>query len=122
MKEISNLRTEDGIDQKSPNSDFLFKVITIGDPGSGKSSLLKRLIENKYIEGQVTLGVEFNSYLLKVEDRTLKLQIWDTAGQENFRSVTKVFYRSTHAVLLCYPIDSKKSFDNLKYWLQEIEN
>ena len=82
--------------------------------------MLKRLIENKFIDEQVTLGVEFNSYLLKVENRALKLQIWDTAGQENFRSVTKVFYRNTHAVLLCYPIDRSTAFENLKHWMNEI--
>ena len=58
----------------------------------------------------MTVGVEFQSYMLKVEDAIIKLQIWDTAGQENFKSVTKVFYRNTHAVLLCFPIDSKKAF------------
>ena len=58
--------------------------------------------------------------MLKVEDRTLKLQIWDTAGQENFKSVTKVFYRNTHAVLLCYSISSRESFANLEHWLEEI--
>lgn len=68
----------------------------------------------------MTLGVEFSSFLVRVEDRVLKLQIWDTAGQENFRSVTKVFYRNTHAVVLCFPIDSRKAFENLKHWLNEI--
>ncbi len=72
--------------------------------------MLKRLIENKFVKGQVTIGVEFNSYTIRVEGKLLKLQIWDTAGEENFRSVTKIFYRNTHAVILCYPIDSYKSF------------
>lgn len=55
-----------------------------------------------------------------MEDRLCKLHIWDTAGQENFRSVTKVFYRQTHAVLLCFPINSRDAFNNLQYWLNEI--
>lgn len=105
LSEIKHLRTEEIANQKEPHSDYLFKVIMIGDPGSGKTCMLKRLIENKYLEGQVTLGVEFQSFLLKIEDSSSKLQIWDTAGQENFRSVTKVFYRNTHAVMLCYPIN-----------------
>jgi small GTP-binding protein len=68
--------------------------------------MLKRLTENKFLEGQVTIGVEFNSFSVKVEGKLIKLQIWDTAGEENFRSVTKIFYRNTHAVILCYPINS----------------
>lgn len=90
--------------------DQVYKVITIGDPAGGKSSMLKRLIQNKFVESSVTIGVEFNSYTIRVEGKLIKLQIWDTAGEENFRSVTKIFYRNTHAVILCYPINSLKSF------------
>ncbi len=89
--------------------------------GCGKSSTIKRLLENQFIQGQVTIGVEFNQFILKVEDKVVKLQIWDTAGQENFRSVTKIFYRGAHAVVLCYPIDSKQAFDNNQHWLNEIQ-
>jgi small GTP-binding protein len=81
---------------------------------------LKRLTQNKFLQGDSTIGVEFQSFLLRVEDRLCKLHIWDTAGQENFRSVTKVFYRQTHAVLLCFPINSRDAFNNLQYWLNEI--
>jgi len=66
---------------------------------------LKRLTENQFKEDHdVTVGVEFGSFLIKVEDKTLKLQIWDTAGQESFRSITKIFYRGSHAVILAYSI------------------
>ena len=81
--EISDLRHEIGVNQKDPNFDFLFKIITIGDPGnkkylliylgSGKSCLLNRLIQNQYVEGHVTVGVEFNSFMLRVEDNLLKM-------------------------------------------------
>lgn len=89
--------------------------------GCGKSCLLKRLVKNQFIEDQVTVGVEFQQYMMCVEDKILKLQIWDTAGQENFKSVTKVFYRKTHAVLLCFPINSKQSFQTLNHWITEIQ-
>lgn len=84
--------------------------------------MLKRLIENRFIEGNVTIGVEFNSFVTRVEGKLIKLQIWDTAGEENFRSVTKIFYRNTHAVILCYPINSAKSFTNVEHWLQEVQS
>ena len=82
--------------------------------------MLKRLTENKFLEGQVTIGVEFNSFAIRVEDKLIKLQIWDTAGEENFKSVTKIFYRNTHAVVLCYPINSLKSFKSTQTWLDEV--
>lgn len=82
--------------------------------------MLKRLTENKFLEGQVTIGVEFNSFSVRVQDKFIKLQIWDTAGEENFKSVTKIFYRNTHAVILCYPINSMKAFKSAMQWLDEI--
>jgi GTPase SAR1 family protein len=64
---------------------------------------LSRLTKDIFdTEHHVTVGVDFRSCLIEVEDIILKLQIWDTAGQENFKSITKIFYRSAHAVVLCY--------------------
>ena len=68
----------------------------------------------------MTVGVEFGSYLIKVEDKTLKLQIWDTAGQECFRSITKIFYRGAHVVILSYSLIQGASFENLTGWLKEV--
>ena len=100
--------------------DSLFKIIIIGDSGIGKSCVLKRLVENEFKEDHdVTVGVEFGSYLIKVQDKVLKLQIWDTAGQESFRSITKIFYRGAHAAILGYSITRKDSFENLTEWLKE---
>jgi Ras-related protein Rab-2A len=83
---------------------------------------LKRLISGEFKEDyDVTVGVEFGAFMVKVEEKTLKLQIWDTAGQESFRSITKIFYRGSHAVLLTYSILRKDSFENLRDWLREIK-
>ena len=68
----------------------------------------------------VTVGVEFGSYLIKVEDKILKLQVWDTAGQESFKSITKIFYRGAHVVILTYSIINGLSFDNIKDWLKDV--
>jgi Ras-related protein Rab-2A len=77
----------------------------MGDTGIGKSCILKRLTEKKFMEEHdVTVGVEFGLYQARVEEKSYRLQIWDTAGQESFRSITKIFYRGAHAVLLCYSI------------------
>lgn len=122
LYQIANVTHEVVAETTNVQYDYIFKVITIGDSATGKSSMLKRLTENKFIEGQVTIGVEFHSFTCKVNDKYVKLQIWDTAGEENFSSVTKIFYRNSHAVILCYPINSLKSFQNVPKWLGEVKN
>ena len=68
----------------------------------------------------MTVGVEFGSYMIKIEDKVFRLQIWDTVGQESFRSITKIFYRGSHAVILGYSVAEKQTFDSLSEWLREI--
>ncbi len=107
----------------SLQQDFLFKLIVIGDSGIGKSCLMHRMCHNEFTEDhEVTVGVEFGSLLVKMQGVAFKLQIWDTAGQESFQSITKIFYRGAHAVLLTYDLTSMDSFMNLNHWFQEIKN
>lgn len=83
--------------------------------------MMKRLVENEFKEEHdVTVGVEFGSYMLKVEDQVFKMQLWDTAGQESFKSITKIFYRRAQAVILNYSITSKATFQSLESWLAEV--
>lgn len=82
---------------------------------------MKRLTSGEFkAEHDVTVGVEFTGYDIKVEDKIIRLQIWDTAGQESFRSVTKIFYRNAHAVVLGFSVGDRGSFDHLNDWLNEI--
>ena len=69
-----------------------------------------------------TIGAEFGSCLFNVEGQVLKLQIWDTVGQESFKSVTKIFYRTANAVILTYSINNLESFNSLKGWLAEVKD
>ena len=81
LKLIQDLRHEVILDKTQTFHHALFKIIIIGDSGIGKSCMLKRLMEDDFRDDHdVTVGVEFGSYLIKVEDKILKLQIWDTAG------------------------------------------
>ncbi len=81
------------------------------------------MCHNEFTEDhEVTVGVEFGSLLVRMQDNAFKLQIWDTAGQESFQSITKIFYRGAHAVLLTYDLTSMDSFMNLTHWFQEIKN
>ena len=89
-KDIKDIKCEiipsrGGSGLPSQEFDHLFKLIIIGDSGVGKSCLMHRVTTNEFMEDhEVTVGVEFGSLLLKIEESKIKLQIWDTAGQENF--------------------------------------
>mmetsp|Transcript_13977 Transcript_13977/g.18960 ORF Transcript_13977/g.18960 Transcript_13977/m.18960 type:complete len:143 (-) Transcript_13977:465-893(-) len=122
LAQIEDLRHEVIADKTKTYHDTLFKIIIIGDTGIGKSCILKRLVNDEFKEEHdVTVGVEFGSYLIKIEDHLLKLQIWDTAGQESFRSITKIFYRGAHAVILGYSLLNQDTFINLGDWLKEVK-
>ena len=94
----------------------LFRVIIVGDTGVGKSCLLLRFSEDKFHEDHnVTIGVEFGTRSLKVGNQMVKLQIWDTAGQESFRSITRSFYRRADGVLLVYDVTARHTFENCSH-------
>ena len=101
--------------------DALFKLLIIGDSGVGKSCFLLQFTEGNFKEDHnVTIGVEYGAKILKVNTRYIKLQIWDTAGQESFRAITRSFYRNAHGVILMYDLTRLESFENLKDWLREV--
>ncbi|CAD8059655.1 unnamed protein product [Paramecium sonneborni] len=105
------------------NYSLMFKYIIIGDTGVGKSCIVLQLIENQIRqEHDATIGVEFGAKIIKVNSMNIKLQIWDTAGQENFRSIIRSYYRSAIGALLVYDITKRDSFHNLQRWMEEIKN
>jgi Ras-related protein Rab-2A len=84
---------------------------------------MHRVTTNEFMEDhEVTVGVEFGTLLLKIDDIKIKLQIWDTAGQESFQSITKIFYRGAHSVFLTYNITSLESFQNMDNWYSEVKS
>jgi len=98
-----------------------FKLIIIGDSGVGKSSLVSRAIANKFgTDYSPTIGFEFYTFYIKIEDTNIKLQIWDTCGQEVYRSLIKSFYRNSSLAILVYAINEENSFKDLNIWLNEI--
>lgn len=100
---------------------YLFKFIIIGDSGSGKTSLLKQFIDKKFnYEHDITIGVEFGTKKIHVDDQTVKIHVWDTAGTEAFRSITRSYYRNCTTALLVYDINSRNTFVNLIKWVEEI--
>ncbi|CAK80875.1 unnamed protein product (macronuclear) [Paramecium tetraurelia] len=99
----------------------LFKFIIIGESGVGKSCLLLRYTKDEFVsEYNVTIGVEFSSKTVEIDQNSkIKLQIWDTAGQESFRSIVRSFYRNVTAVFLVYNITRRETLEKLDGWLKE---
>ncbi|XP_012349015.1 ras-related protein Rab-37 isoform X2 [Apis florea] len=119
--------SRDGVEptgQQAPpeHGELLFKVMLLGDSGVGKTCLLTRFRDGRFLSGNyiTTVGIDFRNKVVVVDDTSIKLQIWDTAGQERFRSVTHAYYRDAHALLLLYDVTNKTSYDNIRAWLSEI--
>ena len=101
----------------------MYKIIIIGDPNVGKSNILIRYTKNEFqTDENPTIGADFFSKNLEIEGVPCKLQIWDTAGQEHFRSIVKSYYKGISGAMIVYDISNKNTFDRLPIWLQEIEN
>ena len=107
----------------NPIHDLSFKLIVIGDSGVGKSCLTmkatKNIFENDY---SPTIGFEFYTFIIRIKEKIIRLQIWDTCGQEVYRSLINGFYRNSSLAILLYSIDNVKSFNNLEFWLNDIKN
>lgn len=89
----------------------------------GKSCLLMRLLEGRFkSQHEPTLGVEFGSKVFNIRNTSIKLQVWDTAGQESFKSITRAYYKGSIAAILVFDITNERSFLNLKNWLYELKN
>ena len=100
-----------------------YKIILVGDSGVGKSSFLKRAVHNIFTENyQATIGFEFLLLFYEINGIKIKLQIWDTCGQEMYRSLIQGFFRNTSLALLLYSVDDQNSFNNLNEWLKDIKN
>nr|AVV64041.1 Ras-related protein Rab-11B [Anisakis simplex] len=103
--------------------DYLFKVVLIGDSGVGKSNLLSRFTRNEFnLESKSTIGVEFATRTIQVEDKRVKAQIWDTAGQERYRAITSAYYRGAVGALLVYDIAKHITYENVERWLKELRD
>ncbi|KAI8066597.1 small GTPase [Gongronella butleri] len=103
--------------------DFLFKVVLIGDSGTGKTNLLARFTRNEFnLESKSTIGVEFATRSVQVDNKTVKAQIWDTAGQERYRAITSAYYRGAVGALLVYDIAKHQTYENVNRWLKELRD
>ena len=106
-----------------PQYDLSFKLIFIGDSSVGKSCLTAKAVKNNFEEYyQATVGFEFLTFNMKVNDKVIKLQIWDTCGQEIYKSLISNFYRNSSLAVLVYAIDNKESFNHVENWLNDLKS
>ena len=102
--------------------DLSFKMIVIGDAGVGKSCLTSKASKGIFEEAySATVGFEFLVFNVKLNDKVIKLQIWDTCGQELYRSLISSFYRNASLAMMVYAINNKDSFAHIESWLKEVK-
>ena len=101
----------------------LYKILILGDSTVGKTCFLTRYADNTFQENQMaTLGVDYKLKNVKMEDGNIvKLQIWDTAGQDRFHSLTRNYFKGAHGIILLYDITTQSSFDNVSKWIKQIK-
>ena len=121
MSEIQNNLNYEILPDDYTQYDLSFKCIVIGDSGVGKSSLTNKATNNIFDDNyNATVGFEFFTFNIKINDTIIKLQVWDTCGQELYRSLITNFYRNSSLALIVYSVTSERSFTNIDTWLQEL--
>ena len=106
-------------DQEVPK----FKMIFLGDQGTGKSSILNRFVNDKFDPNyQATIGLDFNSKNVKIDNQDVRLLLYDTAGQEKFRSLIPMYTRDAQIIILVYDVTRKESFTHLTDWINGLTN
>ena len=103
--------------------DISFKIIVIGDSGVGKSCLTTQAVRNNFEEFYTaTVGFEFLTFNMRINNNVLKLQIWDTCGQEVYKSLISNFYRNSSLALILYAINNRDTFLHAETWLNDLKN
>ena len=98
-----------------------FKILTIGESGVGKTSILRRFVENKFLKNHLaTIGIDFKTKNLIINNQEIKLKIWDTAGQERFRNITTQYYKGADGIVLVYDVTDDASYEKIRDWMEQI--
>ena len=98
-----------------------FKILTIGEGGVGKTCILRRFVENKFLKSHLaTIGIDFRTKIIKVYGRNIKLKIWDTAGQERYRNITNQIFKGADGIVLVYDVNNEVSYAKIKDWIEQI--
>lgn len=101
--------------------DFVFKVVVVGESGVGKTSLVASFAEEPFIDDRSsTIGADIRTLSMTNSDKRVKCVIWDTAGQEKFRTLTGSFYRGAQIAILCFDVTNYDSFNEMRFWMNDI--
>lgn len=105
------------------NTFYSLKFIIIGNEFVGKTNIINRFVKNEFINKyMITIGIDYLSQNIKIDNRIFKLQLWDTAGSERFRSVTKGYFSNSICALIVYDITDERSFSSIKKWIEECKS
>ena len=105
-----------------PDYDYLYKLIIVGDSFVGKTNIMSQYIRKEFsLNTKSTVGVEFGAKIIKIENKMIKAQIWDTAGEERYRSVTNAYYKGAKGAFVVYDITNKLSFESVEKWIQDLK-
>ena len=106
----------------SETNEVMFKVLTLGDTNVGKTSLLLRITDNVYNDTiQNTVGVDLKSRLTYINNVPIRVNIWDTAGQEKYEKMTKQYFKNANGIIIVYDVNSKNSFNRIGMWIDTIK-
>ena len=105
-------------ENKKVKDDIEFKIITLGNPGVGKTSIIQRFVEDDFNANQLsTLGISYSFKVIKIEEKNIRLKLIDTGGQEKYRSLAVSYFRHVDVVLFVFDLNNKSSFDSIQYWI-----
>ena len=103
------------------NDNMVAKILTIGESGVGKTCILLRYTDNKFIKHHLTtIGIDYKTKDVNINNKSIKLKIWDTAGQERFRNITQQYYKGADGIVLVFDLTDRNSFEKIREWMQQI--
>ena len=107
---------------KTTETELVYKILLLGDSEVGKSCFLMRYSDNIFVENYITtIGLDYKLKYVQLDSgETIKVQLWDTAGQDRYRTIAKNYYKGSHGILLLYDITKENSFENKREWVQNI--
>ena len=107
----------------STETDAVYKILLLGDSEVGKSCFLMRYSDNVFVENYITtIGLDYKLKYVQLDSgETIKVQLWDTAGQDRYRTIAKNYYKGSHGILLLYDVTKLSSFENIREWIKDIK-
>ena len=107
---------------KDNDYNYLFKVVFVGDAGVGKTQIINKFVKNKFSNDyNPTIGLDFYFKTINSNEKIIKLQLWDSSGQEKFRTMIQNFYKNVHLIVFVYAVDDKNTFENIKNWVKNVK-